>query len=128
MNDFLKYGLIGGGAWLLWRQFFAAAEAPAVASTTAATAATTAATVAAAAATTTQGLLMQAAQRAMGAGWNGLLTAHEWNYYYSQVRGVAGPDPGPLWADTNRRMSLDEYWPVMTQAGFSGLNYAAGRC
>lgn len=164
MNTFLKFGLIGAGGYLLYRQFLGSSE-PAAADTTAAAPAAPAATggyrggaltsepvyrtsvitytgrgsssAPAGAATggrgTSAGVSASArdavvarARAAMGASWDGRLTSHEWNWFYSQVRGVPGPDPGPLFADPLRRMSVEEYWPAISAAGFSGLNYRGG--
>lgn len=58
---------------------------------------------------------------------NSLQTVDLWNWYYNQVRGIAGPSPESLFAgaDRNRKYSLSEYWNAMSSTGFSGMGVIA---
>lgn len=139
MNNFLKFALIGGGAFVLYEMFGKSLSLPVIgggvppAATSAATVqpqnTPAPAAVAAAATATTKTSLADAARKA-NPGGDGLLNADQWNYYYSQIRGVPGPDPGGIWPGRDRgyRMSIDEYWSaVSTIGGLTGLgNYAFG--
>lgn len=152
MNNLIKFGLIGAGAYMLWQKF-AASEAPA--GTGPAVAPGQPAyppptllpvpavhpqalpgyvptpepgTVAAAQASTTRDLVLAAARRAMPASWDSLLSAHQWNFFYQSSRGIPGPDPDVVWPGrdhANYRMSVDEWWAGVSANGLSGLsNYA----
>lgn len=134
MNNLIKFGLIGAAGYLLWQRFTPVLEpvatpaAPGLAPNTAAT--PTPAAVTQAQSSATRDLVLQAARRAMPAGWDSLLNSHEWNYYYTAVRGVPGPDPGVAFPGReNMRMSVDEWWSgASTRGGISGLsNYAVMR-
>lgn len=56
-------------------------------------------------------------------------TVYEWNYYYTQVRGVQGPDPNMLFpgnpSATSELFSFSEWWSAMTGNGFSGMGAIA---
>ncbi len=57
---------------------------------------------------------------------NELLTFDQWNFFYSQIRGIPGPDPNQFLDQAHRsqNLSIDEWWGDMTSAGFSGLGCA----
>lgn len=64
---------------------------------------------------------------AIGSAANQYQTVDTWNYYYQQVRNLAGPSPETLFpgADRNKKYSIDEWWAAMTGSGFSGLGAIA---
>lgn len=123
MKDFLKWGLILGGAgYFLFRNQISAALATAVTSPAAGTipASTTppAATAPPVAQTTLQ--MMQAFAAAHGFS---TLSFDQWNWVYDQVRGVAGLPietvfPGQA---RERLMTIDEWWAGSSAAGLSGV-------
>ncbi|MBZ5580904.1 MAG: hypothetical protein LAQ30_01640 [Acidobacteriia bacterium] len=129
MKDFLKYALIGGGlAWLFFSDQIKAALAigataappasPAPADTT-----TPAPQPAALDTTSAKARLLAAASKdpAYTAG-QGTLNIWQWNYYYSQIRGVPGPDATAIgFADGATRVTVDEYWAAMTGHGLGAI-------
>ncbi len=52
-----------------------------------------------------------------------LQTFDEWNWFYSQVRGVPGPAIEDVFPGRDRgyRMAIDEWWAGVSQHGLSGL-------
>jgi hypothetical protein len=54
-----------------------------------------------------------------------LLNFDEWNWFYAQVRGVAGPtwEAAAMTAfpDRNYRMTVEEYLALVTPLGLKGL-------
>jgi len=124
MKDFLKWGLILGGAgYFLFRNQISAALAttattPATSTMPTTTTTPPAATTPPVAQTTLQ--MMQAYAAAHGFT---TLSFDQWNWVYSQVRGVAGLPietvfPGQT---RDRLMTLDEWWAGSSAAGLSGV-------
>lgn len=130
MNNLIKFGLLGAAGYLLYQRFQPVLEPVGTSAGPNAAATPTPAAVTQAQSTATRDLVWAAARRAMPAGWDSLLNSHEWNYYYTAVRGVPGPDPGIAFPGReNFRMSVDEWWSgASTRGGISGLsNYAVMR-
>jgi hypothetical protein len=77
--------------------------------------------------TNTLQLVINAYVKASGGFATDLLTFDDWNFYYSQVRGITGPDPNMNLTSTTRnmKMSAQQWWGYMTQDGFSGLGMIA---
>lgn len=133
MNDLVKYGAIGIGGYFLLRYFgidlLSGITTPAVSTVTGTADTPQAANPNAATeqATATTLSLLQAAMTANKQDPTKLYTVDIWNYYYNQVRGVAGPAPEELFpgVDRNKNYSLNEWWTAMSKAGFSGLGLIA---
>ena len=130
MNSALKWGLIAGGVYLLFRDqinfLLTGTTADATpATTTSTTPATPAATPEASASLATVKEKMRQAAATDVFFANGLGTWDHWNYYYSQFRGVDAP--GPADGDHDRKISLDEFIAPITSQGLSGLSRSAAR-
>jgi hypothetical protein len=55
-----------------------------------------------------------------------MLNTWQWNYYYQQIRGVAGPAPEAMFPDVpadqlGRRLTVDEWWAAGAPLGLAGL-------
>jgi hypothetical protein len=135
MNPLLKYGLIIGAAYFLFRDQLAVmlpslfgAHAPSPHPDQATTSATSSAPPPAPAtgqtptsAATTKDLLLKWAQaNAFYHQQNGLMNAWQWGYGYNAVRG-GNTDFASQFADPSRLMTLDEFWTGVQAAGLSGL-------
>lgn len=138
MNNFLKYGLIAGGAYLLFKDQLAAMfpsmfggavsttspqqqAAPAQTTTPAAPAPT--GVTPTSAATTKDRLNAWAQANDFFKAQGNMLNAYQWNFGYNAVRGTAAPGPEVMFPaqDPNRLMTLDEYWTGVTSVGLSGV-------
>lgn len=55
-------------------------------------------------------------------------TVYGWNYYYTEVTGVPGPDPGLILPNSanpdSELIDINTWWAGMQNAGFSGLRTA----
>lgn len=81
----------------------------------------------AAAGSTTKTLVAAKAAQA-GYGPGSLLNWDQWNYFFTQARGVPGPSyPADFYngRDSQYKMTIDEWWAGYSSLGLSGLgNYA----
>lgn len=56
-----------------------------------------------------------------------MLNVWQWNYYYHEIRGVAGPAPEAMFPNApadqlGRRLTVDEWWSAGAPLGLAGLN------
>lgn len=67
--------------------------------------------------------LIRAASIQAGYPSGSLLNCDQWNYFYSGVRGIAGPDPLVVWPERDRsyQMTIEEWWTGVSQHGLSGV-------
>jgi hypothetical protein len=136
MNSLLKYGLIAGAAWFLFKDQIEAmfgtatstAAAPATsnpaAPATPATPANPAAPAAPVVTATTRTLLQNWANaNSFYKSQNNVMSAYQWDYGYQAVRGAAPPGPDVMFPgqDPNRLMTLDEYLTAAAASGLSGV-------
>lgn len=75
-----------------------------------------------------QAMIARAEQgRANSEGWltgfNGLLNFDQWNWVYSQIRGIDGPAPEDVGFDKPReyKMTIDEWFGWASKSGLSGI-------
>lgn len=113
--NLLKFGLLGVGAWMLYQRFTSSS------SSTEAPADTT--TPPPAAAAGAPDLLTLVSDKATRSGYGPLLTFYEWNFFYQQIRGVAGPDfeaafPG---GNPDRKITVEEWYNAALASGLSGI-------
>jgi len=109
-------GLIG---YALYEWLYGSGTAAQVASSSATTSSAPAPVI-----TATTASLMTAWANSHGYG-NQLLTAWQWGYIYTQVRGSIAPDPTQVWpgysAQNPRLMTLAEWFSGVASHGVSGL-------
>lgn len=119
MKDVMKIVLLLVGAYLVWLYLSRRASTqpqpaaqPQAAGTAPPVPSATPALVAAA-----------AAQAGYAAG--SVLTADQWNYFHTQVRGTPAPDPLEVWPDRDRsyKMTVTEWWTGMSTKGLGGLSW-----
>lgn len=126
MKEAIKIALLLLGVYLVWRYL---SSRLGITSGAQPTAAAEGAPTRAALPSATPDLVAAAAAQA-GYGPGSVLNADQWNYFYSQVRGEAGPDPLAVWPDRDRgyRMTLEEWWAGASQKGLAGVLWRpAGR-
>ncbi len=131
VNNVLKLALIGGGAYLLFKDqlayFFGGAQSalPAPSGQPAATqppAASAPATTAPAAPSLKEEILRRSAGDP--AIVNGLASSHVWGYYWAQVKGTPAPSPDRIgFSDGNALITLDTYLAGYSH-GLSGMRAA----
>jgi hypothetical protein len=142
-NDIVKIGLIAGGAYLVSKYVFgfdplAGLFGGSTTITTTTTGPGTPVNTGGGTSTSPQGNSPTAANtlnqviaafKASGGDPTSMQTFDTWNYFYQQVRGIAGPDPGQYLssADRQEKMSVQEWWSFMIGAGFSGMGMIAHR-
>lgn len=128
----MNWLLIFGGGFLLYEYLTGGfSSTPAAATSTTATptgtSTTTAANSAGAANSPTLTLVANAAAAA-GYPAGSLLDYDQWNYYYTKVRGVPGPDMTNVWPNRPRAyaMTVQEWWAGAQSLGLSGLRGNTG--
>jgi hypothetical protein len=138
-KDILKYGAVAAGVYFLWPtiQSLGQSVAPSIFGTPTPTpvAASTPIVATTGPAPVPAGVTQQTAQPTVADiksviaqlsatdsfKVNGLMSVSHWNFYYQQARGIPGPDPGQLFPEGDKSVTLDEYWAAMVGKGFQGF-------
>lgn len=125
MNDLIKWGLIGAGAYLVWSQY----SAPAVAATTTTGTAPAAAPLTPAMSdivtlsNVTASQLLAAAQAGGALPASQLFTPSQWNFYLTQLTGIPGPPLATyLGTDATQTVPLGTYWAAVGQWAVDNLH------
>jgi len=117
MKDFLKWGLIGFGAYMIYQQLSGVISPPLPDTPTTPTTNTPPATSINA---TTRQLLIDAT------GGGTPRTFHQWNYYYNNLpQGQTAIEPAPEMVgqgDGSQAITVDQYLAAIAQVGLSGFS------
>lgn len=136
-SDVLKYGLFAVGGYLLWQKlagggsltnlFTMPNQLPAGNTPVAGGTAAAATAQVTAGSSPVPSVDLRSMMMAKGAdvlqSTGGLLNGDQWSYYYTQVRGVPGPDTTEVWKDRDRsyKMTIDEYLGATGLKGGIGM-------